>query len=171
MPTTIPIPVEFRLPEGWISAPPEEVGAPGVAFVAIHPPADNGFTANIAINGDYQSADTTLEEIADGSIQRLEQTSQHVNVAERTQVGSPEAPGLTQLLQLRTTLDGVSRELIQSQVYLSLVDVNDPQQRFALQIALTSTVAQFRSVLDDFQQFVATVRPKNNEPNTDENGE
>ncbi|MCX5129755.1 hypothetical protein OOK25_39665, partial [Streptomyces sp. NBC_00347] len=53
MPTTLPVPIEFRLPEGWQPAPPDEVGAPGVAFVALHPQPDSGFTANITIDGEY----------------------------------------------------------------------------------------------------------------------
>lgn len=171
MPTAIPVPVEFRLPEGWTSAPPDEVGAPGVAFVAIHPPADNGFTANITISGGYQASDSTLETVANESVQRLDETSQRVTVAERTEVGSPEAPGLTQLLQVRAVVDGSTRDLIQSQVYLSLIDVNAPQQRFVLQVVLTSTSEQFGDVLNDFQQFVSTVRPKNNDVDTDIQGE
>ncbi|MBA2944928.1 hypothetical protein [Streptomyces himalayensis] len=51
MATTLPVKVEFSLPEGWQSAPPDEVGAPGVAFVALHPDSRDGFTANITIAG------------------------------------------------------------------------------------------------------------------------
>lgn len=37
MPAELPVPIEFRLPEGWLPAKPNEVDAEGVAFAAVHP--------------------------------------------------------------------------------------------------------------------------------------
>lgn len=168
MATTIPVPVEFELPDGWTPAPPDEVGAPGAAFVALRPPAENGFTANITISGDYPAAEATLEVIADESVQRLEQSSEQVTVTNRTEVGTAEAPGLTQLVRMRPIVEGSALDLVQSQVYISLLDVDNPQQRFVLQLVLTATPGQLDGVIDDFQQFVSTVRPKNADTGSEE---
>lgn len=159
MATSIPVPVEFQLPDGWTAAPPDEAGAPGAAFVALHPHPDDGFTANIVISGDYRTDDAPLETVADESVQRLEEGCEYVSIAQRTEVGSAEAPGLTQVLRMRVVADGRTRDLVQSQVYLSLQDVYDPQQRYVLQVTLTVTTAQFDNVIGDFQRFIATVRP------------
>ncbi|MFI5617659.1 hypothetical protein [Streptomyces sp. NPDC051567] len=88
MPTTLPLPIEFRLPEGWFPAPPDEVGAPGVAFVALHPRPDAGFTANITIAGEYRPDGATLENIADASVERLREATGSVVVAHRREIGS-----------------------------------------------------------------------------------
>ena len=37
MVSELPVRIEFSLPEGWQATPPDEAGAPGVAFVALHP--------------------------------------------------------------------------------------------------------------------------------------
>ncbi|WP_409469332.1 hypothetical protein [Streptomyces sp. HC307] len=42
MPTALPVPIQFELPEGWRPAPPDEAGAPRAAFVARHPHPDAG---------------------------------------------------------------------------------------------------------------------------------
>ncbi|MQA11885.1 MAG: hypothetical protein GEU98_25750, partial [Pseudonocardiaceae bacterium] len=67
MATTIPIPVNFRLPDGWQAAAPDEVGAPGAAFVALHPASRTDFTANITISGEYRPDEAALTDIADES--------------------------------------------------------------------------------------------------------
>jgi hypothetical protein len=157
--TTLPTPIEFRLPEGWRPAPPDEVDAPGVAFVALHPHPDAGFTANITIDGELDTADAPLTELADASITTLRDSGADVTLADRSGVGAGDAPGLTQTLTLRAMVNGEPRELVQSQVYLSMVDAPEPGHRAVVRLVLTATAAQFRAVLPDFQWFVWTVRP------------
>lgn len=157
--TTLPVPIEFRLPDGWSPAPPDEVAAPGAAFVAVHPDPDADFTANITIDGGYWP-DTSLTAMADDSIHHLQEISEAVSLAHRSDVGSDDAPGLTQTLELSTVVNGSARDLVQAQVYLTMLDTNDPRQRAVIRLALTSTRSQYHAVLEDFQQFIRTVRPE-----------
>ncbi|MEU9228653.1 hypothetical protein AB0D40_30325 [Streptomyces massasporeus] len=63
---------------------------------------------------------------------------------------------------MSTVAGGVPRDLVQAQVYLSLLDVADPRQRVVVRLVLTATAAQFPCALGDFQDFVRTVRPDMN---------
>lgn len=162
MATTLPVRIEFRLPDGWRAAPPDEVGAPGAAFVALHPASSDNFMANIAISGELRPDTATLAEIADESIGRLRRAAADVRVADRTEVGTPEAPGLTQVVHLSADVSGTMRELIQSQVYLSMLDVDDPRRRAVIELVLTATPTQLGTVIGDFQDFVRTIRPADN---------
>ncbi|WP_406386973.1 hypothetical protein [Streptomyces sp. NBC_01618] len=47
----------------------------------------------------------------------------------------------------------------QSQVYLSMLDVADPSRRAVIRLILTVTASQHLAVLEDFRDFVRTVRP------------
>ncbi|MET9701479.1 hypothetical protein ACIBCC_13480 [Streptomyces griseus] len=159
MTTTLPVPIAFALPDGWRAAPPDGVGAPGAAFVALHPHPDAGFTANITVDGAFRPDPATLPEIADESVANLRGSAASVDVAERREVGSEDAPGLTQTLAISAIAGGVPRDLIQSQVYLSLLDVEDPGKRAVIRLILTVTAAQHGDVVEDFRDFVRTVRP------------
>ncbi|QNS05812.1 hypothetical protein [Streptomyces xanthii] len=160
MATTLPVPIEFELPDGWHAAPPDEVGAPGAAFVALHPGADAGFTANIAIDGEYRPDDAPLAALADASVAQLRASGARVEVVERSEKGSAQAPGLLQELAVTAAVSGVLRELVQTQVYLGVLDVADPHRRVVIRLVLTATEAQHPTVLDDFQAFVRSVRPE-----------
>jgi hypothetical protein len=159
MPTTLPVPIAFELPEGWRATPPDGVGAPGAAFVALHPQPDAGFTANITVDGEFRPDEATLPEIADESVEHLRRTATSVQVTERREIGSADAPGLTQTLAVSAVAGGALRDLIQSQVYLSLLDVSDPSRRAVVRLILTVTASQHPAVLEDFRDFVRTVRP------------
>ncbi len=159
MATTLPIPIEFELPEGWVAAPPDEVGAPDAAFVALHPaPAGSGFTPNITIGGDYRPDPASLEQIADESVRNLAAYTGEVNLGRRTGFGDAGAPGLSQVVRMRQEVDGTERALAQCQVYLSMSDVDDAARRVVLRLALTATEEQLDDVLGDFQRFVSSVR-------------
>ena len=120
MVTTIPVPIEFSLPEGWRSVPPDEVGAEDAAFVALHPAAGEGFTANITISGELRPSDVALTELADEAIERLRSGSSEVFAGRRSEVGSAENPGLTQAVRLTVEIDGRPRDLVQLQVFLGM---------------------------------------------------
>ncbi|MFE3609901.1 hypothetical protein [Streptomyces goshikiensis] len=84
MPTTLPVPISFRLPEGRLPAPPPEgPDAPGVAFAAVHPVPDAGFTADITVDGEYRPDSATLAQLADESVERLSEVVGAVAVAHR----------------------------------------------------------------------------------------
>lgn len=158
MASTLPVPIEFRLPDGWHPAPPDEVGAPEAAFVALHPRPDAGFTANITIDGEFRPG-VPLPKLADESVRRLQGAAESVAVMSRREVGSESAPALTQRLTFSVVLGGLRRDLIQSQVFLSLLDTEHPGEQVVIRSYLTSTAAQHDAVLQDFQKFVRTVRP------------
>ncbi|MFE3996518.1 hypothetical protein ACFXPW_33260 [Streptomyces goshikiensis] len=160
MPATLPVPISFRPPEGWLpAAPPQGADAQGVALALVHPHPDAGFTANITVDGEYRPDPATLAELADASVERLSEAVGSVTVAHRREAGSADAPALTQRLDFRAEVGGAPRDLVQSQVYLSMLDVEDPGERAVIRLALTATPAQHEAVLADFQDLVRTVRP------------
>lgn len=182
MATTLPTPIEFRLPDDWRPAPPDDVGAPGAAFVALLPNPEDGFTANITIDGEYRPDAIPLSALADGSVRALRATAGSVTVLDRAEVGSQDAPGLTQTLRVTAPVHGTERHLVQAQVYLSLLGTKSSASgtstgtessasgmstgteraaaRVVIRLVLTATVEQHRAVLRDFQWFVSTVRPE-----------
>ncbi|MER5952765.1 hypothetical protein [Streptomyces longhuiensis] len=164
MAATLPVKISFSLPDGWQAAPPDEVGAPNVAFVALHAASvDGGFTANITISGEMRNDGATISQIADESVPRLEQGGP-VRVLKKTEIGTPDLPGLTdspgivQNLVLSTTLRGEPIELCQSQVHLGMEDVRNPAQRAVIEIVLTATQNQLGQVIEDYKEFLRTVR-------------
>ncbi|MEU0048636.1 hypothetical protein [Streptomyces sp. NPDC006309] len=159
MSTKLPIPIRFDVPHGWRAAPPDEAGAPGAAFVAIHPPSDAGFTANITVDGEYRPDTATLPEIADESVALMGESVTSLTVTDRRETGSADAPGLTQTLTFSVVAGRHSHELVQSQVYFSMLDVDDPHRRVVIRLVLTSTASQHPALLDDFRDLVRTVRP------------
>jgi hypothetical protein len=170
MATTLPIPIEFRMPDDWQPAAPDEAGAPGAAFIALIPDraggsgvgGSGGFTANVTIDGEVPPASATLTSLADRSVEILRELGTGVTVLDRTEVGSPTAPALTQTVRLTTPgTGGADRELVAAQVYLSMHDTHDPTKRAVIRLALTATAAQARAIMPDFQWFVSTVRPEN----------
>ncbi|WP_327687302.1 hypothetical protein [Streptomyces sp. NBC_00467] len=158
MPTSLPVPIEFRLPEGWLPARP--VGAdPGVAFAAVHPAPDAGFAANITIEGGFPPESRTLPDLATESVDRLGEAAESVTVTDRREFGSGDAPALAQRLAFSALAGGVHRDLIESQVYLSLVDIDNPCRRAVIRLAVTATAGQHDGVVGDFQEFLRSVRP------------
>jgi hypothetical protein len=155
MATQLPVRIEFSLPDGWQAASPDEAGAPGVAFVALHPGSANGFTANLTIAGQFREPDVPMDAIADESVHRIEEAVGSVHVRRRAEVGSDESPGITQVLDIEV---GTGQELVQCQVYVSVHDVDDPAKRAVLEFVLTCTPDQLDDVFTDFQDFVRTVR-------------
>ncbi|UNS96348.1 hypothetical protein MMF93_07405 [Streptomyces tubbatahanensis] len=159
MPAMLPVPIEFQLPEGWDAADPDKADAPGVAFAALHPERDNGFAANITIDGEYRPDAATLSQIAEESVQRMHELAHEVQVVDRAEVGSSAAPALTQSMSFSAVSEGARRHLVQSQVYLAMLDDTDPCRRAVIRLVLTATPAQIDSVIDDFSELVGTVRP------------
>jgi hypothetical protein len=161
MPTTLPIPLEFRLPEGWLPAHPARIEAEDVAFAAVHPRPDAGFAANITIDGGLPLDGVTLVQLAEASLEQLRQGTESVVLADRREVGPEDAPALTQRLAFSAVINEAPRDFVQSQVYLSLVDTRDPHKRALIRLVLTATAAQHEAVLGDFQDFLHSVRPEN----------
>jgi hypothetical protein len=161
MVATIPVPIEFSLPDGWRSVSPDQAGAPNAAFVALHPgSAHAGFTTNITITGELRGDDVPITEIADEALDRVRATAQDVRLGRRTETGSADDPGLTQAVAMSVDLNGHRRELIQLQVFIAMRDQREPDRRAVLHIVLTALPEQFDQLVSDFQKFLATIRPE-----------
>ncbi|MPZ01049.1 MAG: hypothetical protein GEU97_24410 [Actinophytocola sp.] len=159
MASTIPVPIQFSLPEGWRSAPPDEVGAPDAAFVALRPPASNGFTPNITLSGELRGDDVPLTQVADEVVARLESSVGSVQLGRRNEVGSDDSPGLTQAVRLPITLEGRKQDVVQFQVFITMRDTSDPSRKVVLHAVLSSTPDRFEAVISEFQTFLATIKP------------
>jgi hypothetical protein len=159
MASTLPVPIEFALPDGWLSVPPEEVGTPESAFVALHPPPQSGFTANISITGELRTDGANLTQVADESLQRLESEFGTVYLGKRAEVGSDTAPGLTQAVRMNVDLDGSPQDLVQLQAFLGMADGRNAERIAIVQCVLTALPEQFENVVADFRQFLSTIQP------------
>ncbi|MFF7160696.1 hypothetical protein ACFZBP_04750 [Streptomyces sp. NPDC008086] len=166
MPGTLPVPLEIELPQGWQSAPPEEVGAPHAAFVALHMASrGQGFVPNITVTGHRLDGSSSLHGLAEESVRRLRENVGAVEVVKRTEVGtSPapgliDAPGIVQNLRIQATVNGQPMELAQSQFLLVLESERQRGERAEIEIALTARTSQLQDVLEDFQSFLSTLRP------------
>lgn len=155
MATTIPVPIEFSLPDGWLSAPPDEVGAPQAAFVALHPGSAAGFTANVTISGEVRADDSTPAQVAEQAAARLERAVGAVEIGRRNELDS----ACTQVVRLTAPVNGRPVELVQLQVFLAMPDVRDERRRAVLEIVLSATPEQFELLVGDFQAFLETIRP------------
>ncbi|MFF2192614.1 hypothetical protein [Streptomyces sp. NPDC058157] len=154
MPATLPVPVEFTLPAGWLPA----AAPPGVAHAAVLPGPDAGFSANITVDGGFPREEVTATELADASAARIREFAREVAVTHRSEFGPADAPALAQRITFSALEGGARRDFVQSQVYLFLPDEEDPRKRALVRLALTATPAQYGEVLADFQDFVRTVR-------------
>jgi len=160
--TSLPTPIEFRLPEDWRPVPPDEVDATDTAFVALLPDPDRGFTANVTIDGSHRPDTMSLTAMADRSVQTLRDAlagPDAVAVLNREEVGSADGPALTQTLRITTPVEGSDLDLLQSQVYLSMPGSVDPARHAVIRLVFTATAEQHRAALPDFQWLVSTVRP------------
>ncbi len=166
MPGTLPVPLTCELPQGWQAAPPDEVGAPQAALVALHLASrGQGFMPNITVTGRTRTGAASLSTIAEESVKRLQENVGAVRVVKRAEVGTSEAPGLVdapglvQNLHIDATVNGQPMELAQSQFFLVLEDERQPSERAEIEIALTAKSDQLQEVLEDYQEFLRTVRP------------
>ncbi|RZQ60947.1 hypothetical protein [Amycolatopsis suaedae] len=164
VPAELPIPISFRLPEGWHPVSPDDVGSPGAAFVALNvATVGSGFTANITLEGEYRPDDATLTQLADASLRQIAEGTTACRLLDREEVGGPDAPGLTQFVGMTATVNDTEQQVIQAEFYLSLHDVDDPRERVVLRTVLTATEAQFPELVDDYQSFVGSLEPDGGE--------
>ena len=159
MPATLPVPVEFRLPNAaWRPVRPEDLGVQNAAFLAVREEPAGDYTPTISMSGDFREDGATLDEIADESVRLLEQQAADVELVKRNDIGSEEAPGVTQLLGATVEMDGRRYDLQQAQVLLGLVDEEQPNRRLVLILTLTATNRQIQGLMPEFQDFVGSVR-------------
>jgi hypothetical protein len=159
MATQLPVPIEFTLPEQWRPADPDQVDAADAAFVALRPEPVSDFVANITISGELDASAKPLTAFADESLERLREKAPDVTLTKRTEVGSEQAPGLTQVTALTTDVNGTPRSLVQIHVFLAMPDGDDPAKRAIIELVLTSAEDEVAAVVGDFRDFVGSVAP------------
>ncbi|MFF4600879.1 hypothetical protein [Amycolatopsis sp. NPDC001319] len=156
---TVSLPLGFDVPEGWTPLDPAGAGAPGVAFVAVRPEA--GFTPNITLGVRQRPDPATLAEIADEAVERLGRTMALLDVVSRHDVGNATAPGLTQVLRMRT---GEGTDLVQTQVHLTVPGADGPIGRVVLELVFTAEPEAAQRLTPDFRKFVASVHVRRTYP-------
>lgn len=171
MPGTLPVPLDVQLPEGWQSAPPDEVGAPLAAFVALHMASrGQGFMPNITVTGRTLAGSPGLYRLAEDSVQRLRENVGPVQVVKRTEVGTStapglvDAPGIVQNLRIQATVNEQPMELAQSQFILVLENEQQRSECAEIEVALTAKTSQLEDVIEDFQAFISALRPATSAP-------
>lgn len=158
--TTLPVPIEFELPgPEWEPVPPESLGVTNASFLAVRRGVDGEYTPTISISGDLRPDDATLDEIAEESLQLLRVQAEDVELVKRSDIGSAEAPAVTQLISATVSLEGRRLALRQAQVLVSFLDTKEPSKRAVVVFSCTTTDTQFDTVGREFQAMVASVRP------------
>jgi hypothetical protein len=153
----LPIEIRLRLPEGWRSEHPDEVGAPDVAFIAGHPESvDDNYIGTISIKGQIHPNPAPLAAIADRAVDALWTVCSDVEVRDRQEIGSPAAPAMLQVVRLLADIDDTDRRLVRTQVFGSLPYPPRTDRRAVLTFSLTCTPGQFEKLKGDFETFVNT---------------
>ncbi|NEB14813.1 hypothetical protein G3I32_39355 [Streptomyces coelicoflavus] len=159
MPHNLPIPLSFKLPDGWQPATPRsEFADEDVAFAAVRSLPKADFVSNITIDGELLPDTVNLNLLADESVRRLIEVAESVVVTDRREVFSDAAPALIQVLSFSAIAGGVRRKLVQSQMFLVMVDVKDSRRRVAIRTVLTTDVNQYASVVPEYQIFLRSIR-------------
>jgi hypothetical protein len=152
-------PLSLTIPEGWRWVDPEQGGAPGAQALLLHDASRTDFTANVTVTITYRPDGADIADVARESVDRLRRISEDVSVLRHTEIGTPEAPGVAQVVRLRVD----AKDLLQTQVHLALVDLADPLRRMIVQLMLTATPDQLDEVVPGFQALVSSVRPNSQE--------
>ncbi|HVV13774.1 hypothetical protein [Amycolatopsis sp.] len=161
MATTIPVPIQFSLPEGWRSVDPDQVNAGQAAFVAVRPPGSKGFTPNITITGELQDANVPLTRLADDAVERLRRGAPDAQLGKRKETDGGR--GLTQAVRMTLRLNDEPEQLVQLQVFLGMRDTGNPERYAVLEIVLSSLAEQYPDVIEEFQRFLSTIQPEGTE--------
>jgi hypothetical protein len=154
----IALPFGFDVPEGWTPVDPAKAGAPSAAFVAVRPDSGGDFTPNITLGVQHRPDAATILDLADEAVRRLGVSMAELDVLSRREIGSPPDDGVAQVLRI-VTAEG--RELVQSQVHLTVPGAAGRQDRVIVELACTSSPQQADPVVGEFRRFVASfhVRP------------
>ncbi len=155
----VTLPLDFVIPDGWTAVDPGDSGA---VFVAVHDAPAGEFVPNITVSVQQRPDAKSIDDIAAEAVERLSLTSAGLDVLSHRDVGAPAAPGVMQLLRLRT---GEGTELIQTQVHLTVPGAT-PEQRLVLELACTAAPATARALSPGFQRFVGSVHVRQHEGKT-----
>lgn len=127
--------------------------------MAVRRNAPGDYVPILTISGDWRLDYVTLESIADESVELARAQADAVEIVDRNEIGSAEAPAILQLLAVTATIDGRSWELCQGQVLSGLIDVKNSSRRVVVIYTVTCAADQFDQIGREFQAFMGTVRP------------
>jgi hypothetical protein len=145
----IDVPIGFDVPAGWRAVDP---GGSGAAFVVVKDGDWAGFTPNVTVGVTRRTDDADIGTAAADSVRGLTAAHLEVSVVDRQEIGDDDAPGITQVLRLRTE-DG---PLLQTQVHLTIPLGDTAHDRLLVELALTCRPDQAASVVGEFRQLVAS---------------
>ncbi|MBN6039089.1 hypothetical protein [Amycolatopsis sp. 195334CR] len=153
MTANLSFPLEFTLPPGWRTPLPPEAESAAGTVVAVRPER----AATITSAGELRPDGAGLPEVADEAITTLRESGSRVDVLSRTEVGTPDSPGLAQILLLGGAAASIE-EVVQCQAFLAMPDVGGSGVRAVLRFVMTTTRQHIGALVGDFQQFLGTVR-------------
>jgi hypothetical protein len=141
--------LEFAPPPGWRPVDPVAAGAHDTDLVLLHDESRTDFTANITVSV-FDGTNTSIVDVANGSLTRLSDAFTDVTLLRRNDI---DPDGVAQMVRLRDA----GRDLVQTRIHLLLPEEHGGA--VVLQVVLTATPDQLGEVVDDFQRFVANMRP------------
>ncbi len=153
----IDIPLGFDVPDGWTTVDPATLGV-RAAFLLVHPSPGEDYTPSITIGVDRRADGADISASADESIDRLAEALAEVELVDRQPIGDQRAPGITQVLRLRTAAGpgGPARKLVQTQVHLAIPLGDTAADRLVVEISCTCLPTQAAAVIPQFQRLVGT---------------
>jgi hypothetical protein len=154
---TVPVSFRAELPgTGWIEGSREAAEQVGAALLLLHDESGR-FTSNITVTGELHEDTTDLAALADAAVESLTATSTSVTVLERDSMGTPEAPGLMQMLEIVVPHEGEDLLLRQCQVFIAARDSSgDAAAMLVYLLSLTAEKDVLGSLAGEFQAFVAS---------------
>ncbi|MFI5624419.1 hypothetical protein ACIA03_13225 [Nocardioides sp. NPDC051685] len=153
-----PFPVTFRMPnDKWVQSDPSELGLTNAVFAAVRRGFHDGYAPVLTVSGGWRTDAASFQEIADESIEVLENDATDVELVKRTEVGTSHAPAIAQSLAGTAVYEGRRFDVRRFQAIAGIVDVNDPIKRFVITYSLTCLYRQSEQMKDEFQEFMRTV--------------
>lgn len=145
----IDVPIGFDVPTGWRTG---DATRAGVAFLLVRDGDTTGFTPNVTISVTRRDDDADIDEAAAESVRRLASVATEVSVVDRQDIGNDRAPGVAQVVRMRTA----QGELVQSQVHLTIPLGDTPGDRLLVEMACTCRAEQAPTVVPEFQAMVGS---------------
>jgi hypothetical protein len=157
----LPVPLSFRLPnDHWQPADPEALGVVDAAFLAVRREhVGDDYAPTLTVSGGLRTDEATLDDIADEAVAVFAEQAADVELVKRRAYGSPEAPGVLQVVGGTLEMPPRRFDLRQAHVLLGMTDVHDRHKRVVVKVVLSTTYAQFQTYLPELQEFVASLRP------------
>jgi hypothetical protein len=154
----LPFSLDLTRPPGWRRVPPDAVGEPAAAYVAVREAnIDEPVTPNVVIGVTAMpTAAIDVIALAEAHLARLRATYP-VTVLSR-EAGGRAGPQAAQLLQIDYTLDEVAVTLKQVQILIVGRDTTDPALAGVIELIMTCPEELFEQAGPEFQELVASIQ-------------